>query len=131
MLVQNIDLTGSLIDTRRSLEEEFVKIDRKLVEIFETQLQGAERDPANAEVDHDLVIKVADEMVRIQKNITRMDLKTKGLKQLSASVTRIQDNVTSNGYEIVEMLGIPYSKGMKAAVDFISDEKVIVSLILQ
>ena len=124
--VQGVDLTGSLVDTRKSLEEEFVKLDGKLVEILEAQIEVSEGRPSSSgeDVDHSLVIKVADEIVRIQKNITRMDEKTKGLKQLSASVTRIQDNVASNGYEIVEMLGSHYSKGMKAAVDFVADEEL-------
>ena len=121
---QGVDLTGSLSDTRKSLEEEFVKLDGKLVEILEAQIEVSESKPdsSDEDVDHSLVIKVADEIVRIQKNIARMDEKTKGLKQLSASVTRIQDNVSSNGYEIVEMLGVHYSEGLKAAVDFIVDE---------
>jgi len=120
--VQSLDLTGSLLDTRKSLEEEFVKIDMKLVEIFESNLQGAASNADSVEVDHSLVIKVADELVRIQKNISGMDGKTKGLKQLSASVTRIQANVASNGYEIVEMLGMQYDEGMKVTASFVIDE---------
>ncbi len=123
---QSADLTGGLIDTRKSLEEEFVKIDSKLVEIFEAQMQSAKSEPVpvDADVDHGLVIKIADEIVRIQKNITRMDEKTKGLKQLAASVTRIQDNVASNGYEIVEMLGMQYREGMKVSANFLPDEEL-------
>lgn len=128
MSVQSIDLTGSLLETRKSLEEEFVKIDNKLVDIFEVQMQAETNAPVkvDAEVDHSLVIKIADEVVRIQKNITRMDEKTKGLKQLAASVIRIKDNVASNGYEIVDMLGKPYSKGLKGSVDFIVDDDLAV-----
>ena len=124
MASQDEDLTKGLLDTRTSLEEEFVKIDSKLVEIFESKMQLADvsADADNTQVDHSLVIKVADEIVRIQKNISRMDEKTKGLKQLSASVTRIQDNVAANGYEIVEMLGMPYHEGMKVTANFVPDE---------
>jgi hypothetical protein len=124
MASQGEDLTKGLLETRTSLEEEFVKIDSKLVEIFESKMQLADvsADTGNKPVDHSLVIKVADEIVRIQKNITRMDEKTKGLKQLSASVTRIQDNVAANGYEIVEMLGMPYNEGMKVSATFVPDE---------
>jgi hypothetical protein len=124
MASQSEDLTKGLLETRTSLEEEFVKIDSKLVEIFESKMQLADvsAEAGNAQVDHSLVIKVADEIVRIQKNISRMDEKTKGLKQLSASVTRIQDNVVANGYEIVVMLGMPYSEGMKVSATFVPDE---------
>jgi hypothetical protein len=124
MASQGEDLTKGLLETRTSLEEEFVKIDSKLVEIFESKMQLADvsADTGNRQVDHSLVIKVADEIVRIQKNISRMDEKTKGLKQLSASVKRIQDNVAANGYEIVEMLGMPYNEGMKVSATFVPDE---------
>ena len=124
IVTQQTDSTSRLHDLRTSLEEEFVKVDSKLVEIFEVQMQDAENSPVtqNAEVDHGLVTKIADEVVRIQKNISRMDEKTKGLKQLSASVGRIRDNVASNGYEIVEMLGLPYTEGMRVTADFIPDE---------
>jgi hypothetical protein len=123
MASQGEDLTKGLLETRTSLEEEFVKIDSKLVEIFESKMQLADvsADTGNRQVDHSLVIKVADEIVRIQKNISRMDEKTKGLKQLSASVKRIQDNVAANGYEIVEMLGMPYNEGMKVSATFVPD----------
>lgn len=53
-----------------------------------------------------------------------MDEKTKGLKQLSASVKRIQDNFASNGYELVEMLGKPYKEGMKVTANFIPSEDI-------
>ena len=68
--------------------------------------------------------KVADEIIRIQKNLTRMDEKTKGLKQLAASVKRIQDNFAANGYEIVEMLGKEYNEGMKVSANFIPDDNL-------
>jgi len=122
--LQVTDIESILLKNRESLEEEFVRIDAKLIEIFETQINGVQslEDQKVVDVDHTLVIKVADELVRIQKNITRMDEKTKGLKQLSASVSRIQDNVASNGYEIVDMLGMPYNEGMKVSANFVPDD---------
>ena len=51
-----------------------------------------------------------------------MDSNIKGLKQLTASVKRIQDNFASNGYELVEMLGKEYNEGMKAVPNFIPNE---------
>lgn len=53
-----------------------------------------------------------------------MDANTKGLKQLSASVKRIQDNFASNGYELVEMLGKEYNEGMKVIANFIPSEDI-------
>ncbi len=121
---QNIDLNSSLHNTRKVLEEEYVQIDNKLIEIIESQVNiiAGSTKSDNKEEDHSLALKVADELVRIQKNITRMDKKTKGLKQLAASVTRIEDNFSSNGYEIVDMLNKPYNEGMKVTANFVPDE---------
>ena len=51
-----------------------------------------------------------------------MDSSVKGYKQLSASLRRIKDNFAANGYEIVDMLGKPYTEGMRATVNYVSDE---------
>jgi len=118
------DVETQIRNTKQSLEEESVKLDNKLVEILETQLKVKQAQPvtSNKKEDHSLALKVADEVIRIQKNLGRMDEKTKGLKQLSSSVKRIQDNFMANGYELVEMLGKEYNEGMKATVNFVQDE---------
>jgi hypothetical protein len=121
---QKTDLDSNLQDTRKALEEEGVKLDNKLIEVLETQLKIINNTNAGTgqEADHTLALKVADEIIRIQKNLTQMDEKTKGLKQLTASIKRIQDNFASNGYELVEMLGKPFNEGMKVSANFIPDE---------
>ena len=121
---QKTDLDSNIQDTRKVLEEEGVKLDNKLIEVLETQLKiiNSSNSGSEKEADHTLALKVADEIIRIQKNLTRMDEKTKGLKQLTASVKRIQDNFASNGYELVEMLGKPFNDGMKVSANFIPDE---------
>ncbi|RTE85516.1 MULTISPECIES: hypothetical protein [Gammaproteobacteria] len=77
------------------------------------------------EEDHTLALKVADEIVRIEKNAAKMDSKTKGLKQLMASINRIQDNFAANGYEIVEMLDKPYDERMNVLATFVQDENLL------
>jgi len=123
---QKNDLESNLKSTRNSLEEEGVKLDNKLIELLETQFEIIKNSnsTSNKEEDHTLALKVADEIIRIQKNLTRMDEKTKGLKQLTASVKRIQDNFVSNGYELVEMLGQEYNDGMKVSANFIPDDEL-------
>lgn len=119
---QKSDFGIDLEKTKSSIEQESIKLDGKLVEILETQLKILNNSqPTGNKNDHALALKVADEIIRIQKNIVRMDSKTKGLKQLTASVKRIQDNFASNGYEIIEMLGKKYSEGMKASVTYNPD----------
>lgn len=122
------DVETQIKNTKKSLEEESIKLDSKLVEVLETQLKLKQEEKQvvssnpNNEIDHSLALKVADEIIRIQKNLQQMDSTTKGLKQLSASVKRIQDNFASNGYELVEMLGKEYNEGMKVIANFIPSE---------
>ncbi|MGG5507265.1 MULTISPECIES: type VII secretion EssA family protein [unclassified Myroides] len=124
------DVETQIKNTKKSLEEESIKLDSKLMEVLETQLKLKQEEkqtiPANSnnEPDHSLALKVADEIVRIHKNLQQMDASTKGLKQLSASVKRIQDNFASNGYELVEMLGKEYNEGMKVIANFVPSEDI-------
>ena len=125
------DVESQIKKTQNNLVEEAIKLDSKLVEILESQLKLKQEENtqnstniATNEIDHSLALKVADEIVRIQKNISQMDSNTKGLKQLAASVKRIQDNFASNGYELVEMLGKEYNEGMKVIANFIPSEDI-------
>ncbi|MEX2409806.1 MAG: hypothetical protein WD607_00300 [Candidatus Paceibacterota bacterium] len=124
------DVETQIRNTKASLEEESVKLDNKLVEVLETQLKLQQETSkvlpvtSNEKADHSLALKVADEIIRIQKNLSRMDENTKGLKQLNSSVQRIQDNFAANGYELVEMLGKEYSEGMKVTANFIPNEDI-------
>ena len=102
--------------------EESVKLDNKLLEIAEKQLETVPQVTSKTEQDHSLALKVADEIVRIELNMSRMDDSVKGYKQLAKAVQRIKDNFSANGYEIVDMLGKPYSDGMKVTANFVSDE---------
>lgn len=72
--------------------------------------------------DHSLVLKVADEITRMENNLLRMDPSIKGYKQLMASLKRIKDNLMAYDYELVEMLGKPYNEGMRVNADFVIDE---------
>lgn len=136
------DVETQIRNTKASLEEESVKLDNKLVEVLETQLKlqqetaNSQPAPPNEKADHSLALKVADEVIRIQKNLSRMGENTKGLKQLNSSVKRIQDNFASNGYELVDMLGKEYNDGMKVSANFVPSEdletgKQIISRIIK
>lgn len=116
---------SAIKETQQKLHEEAVALDEKLVEILEKQLAVLASQPEEKkDKDHSLAIKVADEIVRIETNLSRMDPATRGFKQLSASVRRIKDNFAANGYEILDMLGKPYNEGMKVIADFIPDDNL-------
>jgi len=112
----NID---AIHKAQAAIQEENVKLDGKLVELLEGQMKMA---TATSTPDHSLALKVADEIVRIETNLSRMDPAVKGFKQLSASVRRIKDNFLANGYEFVDMLGKQYNEGIKAIVTFVTDD---------
>lgn len=108
------------------MQEESIKLDNKLIEIAEQQLKVSvsTSGQGSAAIDHSLALKVADEIVRIELNLSRMDPSIKGYKQLAKAVERIKDNFQANGYEIVDMLGKPYNEGMRINANFVLDESL-------
>ncbi|WP_249180117.1 hypothetical protein [Bacteroides pyogenes] len=106
------------------MQEESVKLDDKLLELFEKQISATPMEVGTDKPDHSLALKVADEIVRIELNMSRMDSSIKGYKQLAKAVERIKDNFKANGYEIIDMLGKPYNEGMKVTANFVADEEL-------
>lgn len=106
------------------MQEESVKLDDKLLEMFDKQISATPKVIGTDKPDHSLALKVADEIVRIELNMSRMDSSIKGYKQLAKAVERIKDNFKANGYEIIDMLGKPYNEGMKVIANFVSDEEL-------
>ncbi len=124
------DAISSIRAAQGNLEEESVKLDTKLVELLDKQL-SIEKNQVNATTnfaqqtaipDHSLALKVADEITRIEKNLSRMDSSVKGYKPLVKAIDRIKDNFKANGYEIVTYLGQTYNEGMRINPEFVIDE---------
>ena len=116
------DFIDQLSKTKSSIEESLVKEFGKqtelmdsLLHLIELQKTTLEATP-NTEPDHSLALKVASEINLIERNINLMDSKTKGLKQLQASVGKLKDNLSANGYEMPELLGKQFHQGMKVIV---------------
>ena len=110
--------------TQKKLEEESVKLDNLLITILNNQLNAKPAKSQPSSTDHSLALKVADEITRIELNLSRMDPSVKGLKQLSKGVERIKNNFLSKGYEIADMLNKPYNEGMRINADFVLDENL-------
>lgn len=109
---------------QEKLQEEAMQLDSKLIEILGKQPIVPPTVASEGELDHSLTLKIADEIIKIEMNLSRMDESIKGYKQLTKGVQRIKDNFRANDYEIVDMLGKPYQAGMKAAVTFVTDENL-------
>ncbi|WP_299095020.1 hypothetical protein [uncultured Winogradskyella sp.] len=125
------DVEAQIRNTKASLEEESVKLDNKLVEVLETQLklqqETSKSKPvaSNDKADHSLALKVADEIVRMQKNISKMGKDTKGLKPLLKGIERIQNNFAANGYEMINHLNKAYDERFNIdVINFITDENL-------
>lgn len=113
----------ALQTAQSKMQEESIKLDDKLLELFDKQMSNSQKVVSNDKPDHSLALKVADEVARIELNMSRMDSSIRGgYKQLAKAVSRIKDNFNANGYEIVDMLGKPYNEGMKVIAEFVLDE---------
>lgn len=115
---------------QEKLQEESANLDTKIIELLNTrftneqQKSDASSEKTPDKVDHSLALKVADEITRIEKNLSRMDTSIKGYKPLVRAVERIKDNFKANGYEIVTYIGKTYNEGMRVNPEFVIDEEL-------
>ena len=110
---------------QKAMQEESVKLDSKLVELLEKQLNSSlneSKEPKEHKVDHSFALKVGDEIAKIETNLSKMDPEVKGYRQLKQALKRIKDNFNAHGYEIVELLGLDYNEGMPFEAQFVPDD---------
>ena len=120
--IENVkDAQLKLQSAQKKLEEESVLLDNKLVELIEKKMSSTN---VETTADHSLALKVADEITRIELNLSKMDPAIKGYKQLTKGIERIKNNFMAKGYEIADMLGKPYNEGMRINADFVLDENL-------
>ena len=128
--------TISIDDVRRAqealqvaqtkMQEESVKLDNQLLAIVQKQLDASvtSANKTTGEPDHSLVVKLADEIARIETNLSKMDKSVRGYKQLVQAKDRMINNVRANGYEIISLLGQEYNDGMQFQTRFVPDESL-------
>jgi len=121
------DVESQIRNTKKSLEEESLKLDTQLLDIINSQLKIKETEndkPESGEKDHSLVLKVADEVTRILMNLEVMDKEIKGYKHLKKYSESILDNLKAYGYEIPQLIGMNYNSGMNMVATLEFDESV-------
>jgi cytochrome c-type biogenesis protein CcmH/NrfF len=119
------ELSEQMKTNTEAIREEIIKLDNQVFWSLDFQKELSKKEQNESEViDHSLALKVADEIIRIKKNISNMDPDTKGLKQLEFAVERIQDNFRENGYEMVDLLNKHYNPAMKISAKFKRDESL-------
>lgn len=128
--------TTSIVDVRRAqealqaaqtkMQEESVKLDNQLLAIVQKQLDASvmSANKTTGEPDHSLVVKLANEIARIETNLSKMDKSVRGYKQLVQAKDRMINNVRANGYEIISLLGQEYNDGMQFPARFVPDESL-------
>lgn len=116
----------ALQKAQNKMQEESVKLDNQLLAIVQKQLDVANfsTSKASGEPDHSLVVKLADEIARIETNLSKMDKTVRGYKQLVQAKDRMINNVRANGYEIISLLGQEYNDGMQFQTRFVPDENL-------
>ena len=121
------DVESQIRSTKKTLEEESLKLDAQLLDIINSQLKIKEREPVkteSGEKDHSLVLKVADEVTRILMNLEVMDKEIKGYKHLKKYSESILDNLKAYGYEIPQLIGMNYNSGMNMVATLEFDESI-------
>lgn len=77
------------------------------------------------EQDHSFALKMADEITRLQSNISRIDQETKGLKPIMKGIERIQTNLLAHDYEITDLVGQKYDEGLVVdVINFIDSDEL-------
>lgn len=120
---------SSLEGAQKVMQEKSVELDTKLLDIFDKQLKVIEQNQTssqsqNSELDHSLVIKLANEIAKIETNLSKMEKSVRGYKQLVQAKDKMINNVTAYGYEIISLIGQEYNDGMQFPARFVPDESL-------
>ena len=70
------------------------------------------------------MLKISDEIARMETNLNKMDKSVKGYKQLVKAIERIKKSAEDNGYEIINLIGHEYNDGMQCEAQFVNDEEI-------
>ena len=76
------------------------------------QIDQLSQSAVNNELDHSLALKLADEIHRMRKRIEALPQETKGLKSLSKSLERLEEELNEQGYNIIDYTGQNYDENM-------------------
>ena len=111
---------------QKKMQEESIKLDNQMLAIVQKQLDAyvPSANKTKGDPDHSLVVKLADEIARIETNLSKMDKSVRGYKQLVQAKDRMINNVRANGYEIISLLGQEYNDGMQFQTRFVPDESL-------
>ena len=116
--------TKKLANKQKEVLEKQIQDSQKLADWLDKETEQSLSNNSSGEIDHSFAKRVADEIVRITTNLSRMDESIKGHKQLSASVRKLEQSLNVNKYELVKLLNQPYNEGLNLQATFVSDDSL-------
>ena len=129
---QGLDLR--IQESRKVLDLETVKLDGKLVELLGNQIRLSElavssnskeaANPSGETRDHTFALRVGEEVQRMRQRLASLPAETKGLKPLLKSLERLEEDFTSQGYELVDLLNKAYTEEMNVKARFIPSDNL-------
>lgn len=131
---RNEGLDRRIQESRKVLDLETVKLDGKLVELLGNQIRLSElavssnskeaSNPSGEIRDHTFALRVGEEVQRMRQRLASLPAETKGLKPLLKSLERLEEDFTSQGYELVDLLNKPYTEEMNVKARFIPSDNL-------
>jgi len=116
--------TKKLANKQKEVLEKQIQDSQKLADWLDKETEQSLSNNSSGEIDHSFAKRIADEIVRITTNLSRMDESIKGHKQLSASVRKLEQSLNVNKYELVKLLNQPYNEGLNLQATFVSDDSL-------
>ena len=116
--------TKKLANKQKEILEKQIQDSQKLADWLDKETEQSLSNNSSGEIDHSFAKRIADEIVRITTNLSRMDESIKGHKQLSASVRKLEQTLNVNKYELVKLLNQPYNEGLNLQATFVSDDSL-------
>lgn len=78
----------------------------------------------NTQKDHSILLAIINDIVRMQQNLEYMDDSIKGVSQLKNRVKSIFSTLSSNQYEIPDLIGRSYHEGDNMIATFELNEEL-------
>jgi hypothetical protein len=123
------NLDSQIVKTFENLQAQGIKLDSKLVEILQSQLSLLNNEDrvepkTKDEADHQLPLKVGEEIHRMRKRILNMPQEIKGLNALTNSLQRLEEEFNNSGYFIEDLMNKKYVDGMKVEARFVDNPDI-------
>jgi len=115
------DMISKLTSSRSEIEEKIIREFDLLLTGIRDQMKllkilVEDQKETAGKIDHTLPLMFADNISKMQMNLTLIDRKAKGYQQLTREINAVLENFKANNYEIVELLGKSFRQGSDMVV---------------